>query len=34
MTLENVVKNLINKLIERDSSNHGTICEFIKEINE
>ena len=34
VNVENVVKYLINKLIERDSTNHTVICEIIKEINE
>ncbi len=34
LNIENVLKFLTNKLIERDSSNHTVVCEFLKEINQ
>lgn len=34
VNVENVIKYLVNRLIERDPTNHTIISEVIKEINE
>jgi hypothetical protein len=32
--LDSLVKYLVNKLEERDASNHAEICSYVKEISE